>query len=96
MEGRIWRRVKVGHMISPVPSAHRSLREPRGASAQHLPTFEELRSDDWIQIEVQRKLHQYDQMSMMDLKGKNYEHLKSGRYKPGFQRVKKIIMWPQD
>ena len=96
MEGRMDRDEGPVREISPVPSAHSSLREPRGASDQHLPTFDELRSDDRIQMEVQRKLHQYDQMSRMDLKGKNSEHFKSGRYRPGYQRVKKIIMWPQD
>ena len=30
-------------------------------------------------------------MSRMDLKIKN-----SGSYRPGYQRVKEIIMWPQD
>ena len=43
--------------ISPVLSTHSSLREPRCASEQHLPTFDELRSDEWIQVKVQRKLH---------------------------------------
>ena len=44
---------------------------------------------------MQRKLHVYDQLSRIDLKGKNSEYIKSGRYRPGYQRVKKIIMWPQ-
>ena len=84
--------------ISPVPSAHSSLWETGRASEQQLPTFDELRSDDRIQIEVQRKLYQYDQMSRTDLKGKNSERIiqELGHYRPGYQRIKKIIMWPQD
>ena len=44
-------------------------------------------------MEVQRKLHQYDQMSRMDLKGKNYVHVKSGRYRPGAGFTKGLRLW---
>ena len=67
MEGLLEKHQGRAQEISPVPSAHSSLREPKGASEQQLPTFDELRSDDRIQIELQRKLHQSDQMSRMDL-----------------------------
>ena len=96
MKGRMEKNEGWAREISPVPSAHSSLREPRCASDQYFPTFDELRSDDWIQTEVQRKLHQYVQMSRMDLKkSKNSEHVKSGHYRPGFQRVKKLLCGPR-
>ena len=50
--------------------------------------FEELKSGDKIQMDAQRRLRQYDQLSKLDTKGKNSEPFKSGRYKPGVQKVK--------
>ena len=61
-----------------MPSAHSSLRIHKGDSDHKLPTFDELRSDDKIQAEVQCRLHQYDHTSRLEAKGKTA--LKSGRF----------------
>ena len=78
--------------VSPIPSAHSSVRD----SNHLLPSFEELRSDEKIQAEVQRRLHQYDNVSRLESRGKVHDFLKSGRYRQGVHRVKKIVHWPQD
>ena len=82
--------------ISPVPSAHSSMKESPG-SAQHLPSFEELRSDGKIQAELQKRLHHYDNMSRTEIKGRPFDaQLKSGRYRMGVHKVRKVVNWPQD
>ena len=80
--------------ISPVPSAHSSIRRLDDSEVR-LPTFEELKSDDRIQGEIQRKLHQYDNMARLD-KGKSTDVFKSGRFRPGVHKVRRIVSWPQD
>ena len=80
--------------ISPVPSAHRSLRILEDSEVR-LPTFEEIKSDDRIQGEIQRKLHQYDNMARQD-KGKSTDVFKSGHFRPGVHKVKRVVNWPQD
>ena len=74
--------------ISPVPSAHSSLRRLDDSEAR-LPTFEELKSDDRIQGKIQRKLHQYDNMARQD-KGKSTDVFKSGRFRLGVHKVHKV------
>ena len=82
--------------ISPVPSAHSSMKEA-SESAQHLPSFEELRSDGKIQAELQKRLHHYDNMSRTEVKGRQFDaQLKSGRYRTGIHKVRKVVNWPQD
>ena len=60
-----------------------------------LPTFEELKSDDRIQGEIQRKLHQYNNMARQD-KGKSTDVFESGHFGPGVHKVKHLVNWPQD
>ena len=98
MEGRIDQQEQKSRLreLSPVPSAHSSLRIQKGDSDPKLPTFDELRSDDKIQAEVQRRLHQYDHTSRLEAKGKAVDALKSGRFRPGVHKVKKFVNWPQD
>ena len=98
MEGRIDQQEQKSRLreLSPVPSAHSSLRIQKGDSDPKLPTFDELRSDDKIQAEVQRRLHQYDHTSRLEAKGKAADALKSGRFRPGVHKVKKFVNWPQD
>ena len=80
--------------ISPVPSAHSSLRKLDDSEVR-LPTFEELKSDDRIQGKIQQRLHQYDNMARQD-KGKSTNVFKSGRFRSGVHKVKHIVGWPQD
>ena len=98
MEGRIDQQEQKSRLreLSPVLSAHSSLRIHKGDSDHKLPTFDELRSDDRIQAEVQRRLHQYDHTSRLETKGKAVDALKSGRFRPGVHKVKKFVNWPQD
>ena len=78
--------------VSPIPSVHCSVHD----SNHHLPSFEELRSHEKVQAEVQRHFHQYDNVSRLESRGKVHEILKSGRYRQGVHRVRKIVHWPQD
>ena len=98
MEGRIDQQEQKSRLreLSPVPSAHSSLRIQKGDSDPKLMTFDELRSDDKIQAEVQHRLHQYDHTSRLEAKGKAVDALKSGRFRPGVHKVKKFVNWPQD
>ena len=95
MEGRINQQEQTLRLrgLSPVPSAHSSLRIHKGDSDHKLPTFDELCSDDKIQAEVQRRLHQYDHTSRLEAKGKAVDALKSGRLRPGVHKVKKGPQW---
>ena len=98
MEGRIDQQEPKSRLreLLPVPSSHSSLRIHKGDSDHKLLTFEELRSDDKLQTEVQRRLHQYDHASRLEIKGKAVEALMSGRFRPGVHKVKKFVNWPQD
>ena len=81
MEGRIQKQEERSRIrdLSPVPSAHSSVRmNPK------LPSFEELKSDDKIQMELQKRLHQYDYMTRNEAKGKNSDAFKSGRFRHKF------------
>ena len=60
--------------ISPVPSAHSSMKESPG-SAQYLPSFEELRSDGKIQAELQKRLHHYDKIKIEHIRSRNTQRL---------------------
>ena len=89
MEGRIQKQEESSQIrdLSPVPSAHSSVRvDPK------LPSFEELKSDDKIQMELQKRLHQYDYTTRNEVKSKNSDAFKSGRFRQGVQ----IVNWPQD
>ena len=79
-----------------MPAAHSSLIIHKGDSDHKLPTFDELRSDDKIQAEVQCRLHQYEHTSRLETKGKPVDALKSGHFRPGVHKVKKYVNWPQD
>ena len=98
MEGRIDQQEPKSRLreLLPVPSSHSSLRIHKGDSDHKLLTFEELRSDDKLQTEVQRRLHQYDHTSRLEIKGKAVDALMSGRFRPGVHKVKKFVNWPQD
>ena len=93
MEGRIQKQQERSQIrdLSPVPSAHSSVRvDPK------LPNFEELKSDDKIQMELQKRLHQYDYTTRNEAKSKLSDAFKSGRFRPGVHKVKKVVNWPQD
>ena len=93
MEGRIQKQEERSRIrdLSPVPSAHSSARvEPK------LPSFEELKSDDKIQMKLLKRLHQYDYTTRNEAKGKLSDAFKSGRFRPGVHKVKKVVNWPQD
>ena len=93
MEGHIQKQEDRSRIrdLSPVPSAHSSVRvDPK------LPSFEELKSDDKIQMELQKRLHQYDYTSRNEAKGKISDAFKSGRFRPRVHKVKKVVNWPQD
>ena len=92
MEGRIRKQEDRSRIrdLSPVPSAHSSVRDPK------LPSFEELKSDDKIQMELQKRLHQYNYTSRNEAKGKLSDAFKSGIFRPGVHKVKKLVNWPQD
>ena len=79
-----------------MPSTHSSLRIHKCESDHKLPTVDELHSDDKIQAEVQRRLHQYDHTSRLEAKGKAVDALKSGPFRPGVHKVRKFVNWPQD
>ena len=95
MEGRLQKQEDRSRLrdMSPVPSAHSSVRIP---GDQKLPTFDELRSDDRIQMEVQKRLHNYDHMTRAEAKGKVTDAFKSGRYRQGVYKVRHVVSWPQD
>ena len=81
------------------PVSHSSIHSEKDTSAHRLPSFGELRSDGRIQVEVQRRLHQYDRTSRTSnpTKGKAVDvNLKSGRYRAGVYKVYKAINWPHD
>ena len=80
--------------ISLKPSAHSLIRRLDDSEVR-LPTFEELKSDDRIQGEIQRKLHQYDNIARQD-KGKSTDVFKSGCFRPVVHKVRRIVNWPQD
>ena len=67
--------------ISPVPSAH----SPPHHKRAWVPSFEEVRSDSQIQAEVQKRLHTYDNISRLDVKGRSTDVYKSGRFMAGIQ-----------
>ena len=73
---------------------HSSLRRLDDSEAR-LPTFEELKSHDRIQGEIQCKLHQYDNMARQD-KGKSTDVFQPGHFRPGVHKVKRKVNWPQD
>ena len=93
MDGRIQKqeeRCQIRDLL-PVPLAHSSVRvDPK------LPSFEELKSDDKIQMELQKRLHQHDYTTRNEAKGKLSDAFKSGRFRPGVHKVKKIVNWPQN
>ena len=60
--GERLQRQEVARDLFPVPSAHTS---PR------VPSFDNLKSDSQIQTEVQDRLHTYDNVSRLDVKGRS-------------------------
>ena len=78
--------------LFPVPSAHSSPHHKRA----RVPSFEELRSDSQIQAEVHKRLHAYDIVSRLDVKGRSADVYKSGRFRAEIHKVRHVIPWPQD
>ena len=60
-----------------------------------MPSFEILKSDSRIQLEVARRLDEYQNASRVEI-GKPTTVLKSGRYRAGVSKVKIHVNWPQD
>ena len=74
MEGHIQKQEERSQIreLSPVPPAHSSVRvDPK------LPSFEELKSDDKIQMELLKRLHQYDYTTRNEAEGKVSDAFKS-------------------
>ena len=47
-------------------------------------------------MELQKRLHQYDYTTRNEAKGNKSHAFKSGRFRPGVHKVKKVVNWPQD
>ena len=82
--------------LSLVLAAHSSRRVEESGTKQ-LPTFEELKSDAQIQLQVLKRLHQYDHiLTKQFFKGKSTGAIvKSGPYRVGIPRLRRIS-WSQD
>ena len=87
------------HELSVVPSAQSSPKQhrvvERDPRPKEVPSFEVLKSDSRIQLEVARRLDEYQNASRVEI-GKPTTVLKSGRYRAGVSKVKVHVNWPQD
>ena len=99
------RKSSSGLSILSEPSAHSS---PKGKEPRHrrqqlatqtsprtMPSMDYLRTDSEVQAEVDRRLRAYEDVSREDNPGASGK-LKSGRYRLGDQRVKKLVHWPHE
>ena len=95
-----------GLSILSEPSAHSSLKSKEmrrrcigqpstRVSPTTMPSMDYLRSDTDIQAEVDKRLRAYEDVNREDSQG-TLNKLKSGRYRLGDQRVKKLVHWPHE
>ena len=61
-----------------------------GLRPAKLPSFEDLKSESRIQAEVERHLQDYQHTSRTETTGKPVQSLKSGRYRAGVAKIRKI------
>ena len=88
------------HKLSAVTSAQSSPKQHRFVEGENprvkeVSSFEILKSDSRIQLEVARRLNEYQNASHVEI-GKPTTVLNSGRYRAGVYKVKVPVNWPQD
>ena len=100
-EGRLQKQVERVSLneISALPSAQSSPKAAKSSAVKDpakLPSFEDLKSESRVQVEFDRRLREYQNISRGDSQGKPNTALKSGRFRSGVSKVKVLIRWPQD
>ena len=80
--------------LSAVPPAHSSPKAMH-SNAEKIPSLDEVKTDMWVQAEVEKRMQQYQNASRTDYSGRPTSTLKLGRYRAGVTKIKVPINWPQ-
>ena len=78
-----------------IPSAHSSPKAMH-LNVQKIPSLDEVKTDMWVQAEVEKRMQQYQNASRTEYLGRPTSTLKSGRFGAGVTKIKVPINWPQD